>query len=617
MDKLHSLLLENYQNNLQYLKQNEIDIYNRIIKLSNDIDKGTYTPIYELELVQDQYFDIKDIKTNSFLYNYDSFAYGNILVNKIDINDENYIKFIRYDNDNNFLPHTLYKGVKPFVEYLNNSFNIKQNYKSIPKMIFFGTGIGKHIVDTIVTKDIKVSLIIEPSMEKFRLSLFTTDYSTINNKLFFSVGQDNVHMLNDFIRFFNYKYEYNYCIIPTLLFDSYEKEYHSILKHIAAYSITSYPYWIMIQGLHRTQEFMSKQYKFIKQDKITNYKPLKDKNILIVGRGPSVYKKIEWIKENQDSFIVIATNSILDYLLENNIKVDICTGTDIAKEKYTDKHLADTKLLALSQVDSQMIKCFNKDNIYFVQALKILSFLDSIPISNNVGGQSFIYSVLLGASKIYLIGTDSAYDINSSEVQEYLKLKNKSHSDIIEEKDINGNIVYTNAVMKLYQTSYETFATLFRDRGYCFDVYNLSDGLPVHSFISKSTTEIELQKTNKNINLDFISTTITSALELKTGLYKKIYNKINILKTKEYKIKEEFLKAKDNFKSFILNNLSNKYNNVYIEIYQHFSNLLDIHLHAMLDKNTDYLFANKELDELAYNYFTTIDEFFIQLENKK
>lgn len=60
---------------------------------------------------------------------------------------------------------------------------------------------------------------------------------------------------------------------------------------------------------------------------ITSLKKI-DKNILVIASGPSLEKTINFIKENQNKFIIFALSSAINPLIKNGILPDLCFSTD-------------------------------------------------------------------------------------------------------------------------------------------------------------------------------------------------------------------------------------------------------------------------------------------------
>lgn len=70
MENIRDLIIKNYTNNLNYLKDNDLKLYKRVVNLSSLIENNSYKVRYELEYIEDdKQFDIYDNQEKIYLYN--------------------------------------------------------------------------------------------------------------------------------------------------------------------------------------------------------------------------------------------------------------------------------------------------------------------------------------------------------------------------------------------------------------------------------------------------------------------------------------------------------------------------------------------------------------------
>lgn len=119
--------------NLEYFKKADKDIYKNIKKESKRILKDKSKEKFAVELNTNGSLDIINRKNNKFLYNKCPFKFGDSIAQKL-------------------------------------------TQKSIA---FQNTGLGTHITSTIKINKPKKVLIIEPDIQKFRCSMYVTDYSEL------------------------------------------------------------------------------------------------------------------------------------------------------------------------------------------------------------------------------------------------------------------------------------------------------------------------------------------------------------------------------------------------------------------------------------------------------
>lgn len=146
----------------------------------------------------------------------------------------------------------------------------------------------------------------------------------------------------------------------------------------------------------------------------------KDKPVLIVASGPSLSNDIQTIKKYRDKFIIIAVDSVINVLEQNNIKADIICGLDyqqVTLEKYSPLMKNDKACESLFVFEPaifyQIPKLF-KNKIYkteensFLELLDIKPKYEVFPI-NAVTHLAINTAYILGANPIVFVGQDWAY----------------------------------------------------------------------------------------------------------------------------------------------------------------------------------------------------------------
>jgi len=146
----------------------------------------------------------------------------------------------------------------------------------------------------------------------------------------------------------------------------------------------------------------------------------KNKPVLIVASGPSLSQDIETIKKYRDKFIVIAVDSVLNVLIQNDIKPDIVCGLDyqqVTLEKYSplmkNPKASDILFVYEPAIFYQIPKLF-KNKIYkteqnsFLEVFGIEPNYDVFPI-NAVTHLAANVAYIMGANPIVFVGQDWAY----------------------------------------------------------------------------------------------------------------------------------------------------------------------------------------------------------------
>lgn len=246
-------LLEVYQKNLQFLKENFFDIFMEIEQLSRDIESEKQKEKYSLE-IKNGYFDILNLESDGYFYATNSYEDAEQRAIKASFCTNNSINLLRSNRyTNKLINGELYKDVAPIVSYLNEKVDFDTiEFKKIYKKVYIGTGLGLHIQE--IDKKIAsyTTLIIEEDLEIFRLSLFVTDYTVFeveNRKLFLSVGLDTekrkkeVHLFAEYHKYMNYSIKYN-----ILLQDNYHIK-NEIIQYFDENYVGSFPYKSMLENL--------------------------------------------------------------------------------------------------------------------------------------------------------------------------------------------------------------------------------------------------------------------------------------------------------------------------------------------------------------------------------
>ena len=314
MATLDETLLNTYLENLKFLELHFPDIFKKIILLNKAIEDGTYKERWSLEYIEDgSYLDIKNTETEEFLYNQNSFEFAQNIVKNTQFNDTNSFKMLTINNeDKQFNEEQQYTPLHEMINHVNTYKRDENNFTRINKFIFVGAGVGTHLTEIYTKLKPLDILIIEPDLEIFRLSLFVTNYSLFqlqDHSLLLSVSEKKIELKNTLVRYYKYHREFNFMIKYNILFDIYD----DILDDIKSFLMQgvkkddAYSY-LQVLGLQRSNLYFKKGYSYINFTKTRENALLKNKHALILSGGPSLDLHIDWIRENQDKFYIIAIN---------------------------------------------------------------------------------------------------------------------------------------------------------------------------------------------------------------------------------------------------------------------------------------------------------------------
>jgi len=521
MSNINDLVVHNFTQNIEYIQKNHKTLFDKLSALDNAVNNKHYQEKYEL-VYENNTFDVLEKETNNYLYNKQLDQHTQLSVNSVNNKLDNNLfeGFIRTD----ILPNDIIKYKKK--KDLSSQFNFTAEIISftqkhlketttIEKYLFFGVGLGMHIMP--IVKKIQPSsiLIVEDDLELFRLSLFCVNYPEIAQKadITFSVFETKEEFEATAQNFLERKYYLNHYIkYFQLLSHSNEK------NNLFYLTLTNQPHLRFL--FHDTAKTYIKPIKQFSK----NYKILQNsinissitKPFLLLCSGPSLQKHIKWVENNQDSFTIVAVSSALSYLEKMKIRVDIITHLDpfdasinsfknIEKLNYFQDAI---KLFAISSPE-YIIDMFTKSNLFLIEVGTSYQN-NSLKISSPcVGSWSLLLLLALKAKEIYLLGLDLALDpqtgkdhIDEHQDQKSLNLKNNDlENSLLKYKEssfeIKGNLHTNVYTTPHFYGSIEIINKYFpKIKQDSQQVYNLSDGAYLNIATPTKIKDILFQKSS-------------------------------------------------------------------------------------------------------------------------
>jgi hypothetical protein len=631
LEEVEQSLIIVYQKNLDFLKKNFFDIYVEVEKFSNDLANNTIEEKYTLEL-KDGYFDILNLENNGYYYAKNSYTDAENRVKYVDTSLNNSLDLLRKmkGTDKLVSPSNL-NAIYPVVDHINEYVNFKElNFKEIMKYVYIGVGLGYHIEE--IDKKIKshLTLIIEPELEIFRLSLFTIDYSKFeekNRKLFLSIGDERLKIENDFRTFFLSNQYMNYNIKHYVLLKNLDYIRSYLVDFCENNYIGNFPYKALTQNVERTFGFIKNKDKFLIAHEIKTMEKkniLESKEVLLISAGPSLDGYIELIQKYQNKYIVVCVDVIVKKLEKFNIVPDIVFSIDpspLCAEFLTTEdpeYLKNSIIILLSQQHPDVMTLLKKRSLnycfnQFSNMIKTVGSMGSIP---NVGTFSFHIMVHIGAKKLFTIGNDAAfnqetgarYDSDSSySAKESLEIEESdedviSHFDILEVKGNLRDTVKSNRSLLTFRNDYATSINSVKLLSK-YKAYNLSDGVYIEGLVPMLKNEfIEFSDNLSEIDIDIISKfdDITTVVELpinKVDL--KIFTSI-ILRTKKFQkekvlSRNDFMRKKLDLMIWILKQVKELSIDIFGKIFLEYTHLIDSYMNFYINLSQVELYSVKNL----------------------
>ncbi|WP_424688447.1 motility associated factor glycosyltransferase family protein [Halarcobacter ebronensis] len=498
-----------YINNLKFIEKKDKKLFDKLKVFEEALSLGHIKENYILEY-KETYFDIYDKKVDNWYYSENSLDYSKRICKNIsyEASKNSFKSFYEFHYEEGLADRTNELSIlsdavlnnAPIVDYVNRNLPDEEEMKQIFCYFIFGVGLGFHIPELVNNIKPKMALIVEPSLEIFRLSLFLVNYERISTKtrILFFVGLSKEDFYGEFRTFQDKTFLYNQYIKFFLFSKSCEVYFDSIQNALISQAHLMYSYERELKSIVRTYNYSQKHFNFMDIHKNQKLDIFRKNKVLILAAGPSVKKNLDFIKENKDKFIIVAVYNIIPLLTDNDIIPDIITQYDEdSKDKILnslnrvkDITLLDNSLFFFSShVSTKLTSKIKKENIYFFNAIH--SSKDSIGslTGPSIGDMTYGLMLLLGASNVYLLGLDLALDpdTGSSHFDGYLDNKHQLkadsskevtnysfHKNIIKVKGNLRNIVETIPIFHISIVQMNSFTKKYLPNdAIC---YNMSDG---------------------------------------------------------------------------------------------------------------------------------------------
>ena len=633
--EIEQALLVVYQKNLDFLKKNFPDIFLQIQKLSEDISNGKYEETYSLE-IRDGYFDILNLKNNGYYYASNSYQDAEDRAKNVDTSNSSSIDLLRKQGTSQYLSYPSgLKNILPVVDFINKEIDLENiKFQKIMKFIYMGVGLGYHLQE--IDKKIcsYTTLIIEPELEIFRLSLFTIDYTSFNEgtrTLLLNVG-DDPQKRDESLRDFYLCHEYmNYNIKYYKLIQNYEYIKEEAIEFFRSNFSFSFPYTSVIKNVKRTISFIRNKDNFLVVSDIKEQNIFKDKEVLLISAGPSLDNYIELIKKYQDKFVIVCVDVILRKLEKHGIIPNVVFSIDPSPlcagylKTEDPQYLKNSAIVLLSQQHPDVMKLLRERNLnyYFSQFSQIIDdigYLGSLP---NVGTFTFQTIVHMGAKTLYLIGNDAAFDQetgsrytkDSSYIQvENLNIEEKnnnliSHEDIVTVKGNLRKSVNTNRDLLSFKYHFDTSIRSLENH-YLYEAYNLSDGVLIDGLNPMKKEEFIMNaQMNEIIIFDTVKQFDSISKEIDSTCYEddiKILNAV-ILRAKKFQkqkisSRDDFLMKKLDMMIWILERSKELSIDIYGSIFLQYTSMVDAYINFTLNLKQKDLYTRNNLEEIS-NYW--------------
>ncbi|MCP5335055.1 MAG: motility associated factor glycosyltransferase family protein [Oceanospirillaceae bacterium] len=379
--------------------------------------------------------------------------------------------------------------------------------------VVFGVGAGLHIQHLIDNKDIHHLIIVENDIEHFIASCYITAWHVLIPKFRINegrtvniiiTGKDNTHEV--FVLLWNQIITLAPKFPLTAIYYNHRKNrfYDEVIKKIQQEFTVFISAWgnyddeinQLNHGLHN----LKNKAGFLPIKGVFSEAEL-EKPVVIVGGGPSLDARHEWIEAIRDDIILISAGSSIRSLMHYGLKPDMhmelesdfntVTMFEFIGKDYT----YDIPVIAPIQISPLAMDFFKTKKLFFKDSSAQIDLFNTqrthpiiphaTPTCTNTALATMLY---YGFKNVFLIGMDFSYkqikkshaagsiyfDENAPEVVKHaMELKDKDARMHV--KDMYGNDSLTDPI---YFTALKRIENCLREYNWA-NVYNLSMGMDI------------------------------------------------------------------------------------------------------------------------------------------
>lgn len=224
-----------------------------------------------------------------------------------------------------------------------------------------------------------------------------------------------------------------------------------------------------------TKAFISNLKHIVESTPINYFKnEFEEKPAIVVSAGPSLEKNVHKLKEVQDNFIIITGARSLGTLIKNNIIPDFICMVDPGDIncKFIEDYLEyKIPLVFFEETSYKAMNLHKGSKVLFSGnpiTFSILDYnVDNLLSGGSVAHNCTSFASYIGCNPISFIGQDFAYTgerfhAESSALKKNNKVDNKK--DLIEVKDVFGNLVKTDRKLNFYRINMEEIIKEYKDK---------------------------------------------------------------------------------------------------------------------------------------------------------
>ena len=335
-----------------------------------------------------------------------------------------------------------------------------------PLIVFLGCGLGYHIEKMVNEHNVQNLLVVEPDLDKFAASLYAIDWADIcsrykssNGKtLHFIIGAEESEYLIWAVTWNKLIELSPHFPVTTLFYNHQGRELFDnvserVNKDLLVFLLSWGHYDDEIRQLNNALHNFHLGVKELPP-------PLKDPShtpVFVIGAGPSLDGRIEYIKSVRDRAILISCGTALKTLATYGVKPDIHVELEsdllayIAVSRAADEEFyRDIKLIGPSHISPLIYQLFGDGRMYYKAESALAELFgkgtghiinNGTPTCTNLG---VALAISMGFKRVFLFGLDFGFeDINHHHAKGsiyYEKLLKQEHKerDLVRIETVKG-----------------------------------------------------------------------------------------------------------------------------------------------------------------------------------
>lgn len=439
------------------------------------------------------------------------------------------------DNPLDFIHVDLMNSMGKVYAKAKSKLKINSNLdEKLPSLMLFGVGLGYHLDEIIIKRDIGFINIIEPNEDYFFASLFVANWKNIlevidknGGFLYLGIGESEDEVFRNIydrirnVGIASVSHTWFYQHYPSQKMnkwiDEFKTNYHQFFTGFGFFDDA-------IMGIAHTLGNLDSKFNLMSVQKPMD-KEVADFPVVIIANGPSLDQEIEFLQKLQNKVVIFSCNSASTALVKKGIVPDFHVALertemtyDFLRDFLPETARQNMNLLVTNVMHPAVSSLFPwtgyglKGNESSTQLIHLSQFINRKPITEVlsycnpvVGNTALSYACHLGFKNIYLFGVDNGYideDYHHSKSSFYYNNKGETAyqpQKIGKQIELPGNFVptiLTDEFMSVGNTQMEKLIESFKNKGINF--YNCSNGAKIKGAIPLQSDYIYTEPTSLN-----------------------------------------------------------------------------------------------------------------------